>query len=158
MEKSLQPNNVLLQKLPRICASDYVNALVLNESGQALVFEEMGHEGTRIHWHMLNHCLTAHTDPLTAVQQALLQTTGYETGIWSYLGSHMMAADHPVGINYFFCAQQARRATTTQHNGPSATTIKWVSLQDLRYALLDGRIAMMNHALTVSLAMLTILR
>lgn len=33
---------------------------------------------------------------------------------------------------------------------------KWVPLTDLRYALLDGRIAIVSHALTVSLALLTL--
>lgn len=158
MEKSQPAGQVILKELPKVCTNDYVNALILNESGQALVFEEPKLAGAGVHWHLLGRCLSPDTDPFTVVQQELLQKTGYETTVWSYLGSHIMAPDRPVGVGYFFCARQARRTITRQLETPASGTIKWVPLKDLRYALLDGRIAVISHALTASLAFLTILK
>lgn len=158
MEKLQQPIPLLIDEPPSVCTKDYVNALIINEAGHALVFEESIQNNSKVHWHMLDQYLNREVDPFLTIQQALLQKTGYETAVWSYLGSHMMATDRPAGIGYFFCAQQARRTAARQLAAPEAITVKWVSLKDLRYALIDGRIATMSHALTVSLAMLTLLK
>lgn len=145
-----------IQEIPAICQQDYVNALVLNSSGQALVFETPRQTGTGVYWHVLSHLLSCGTDPFTAVQNALLHQTGFQTNHWSYLGSHIMAADRPTGASYFFCAQKVQHETAPQLNQDASSMAKWVPLTDLRYALLDGRIAIVSHALTVSLALLTL--
>ncbi|MEZ4593400.1 MAG: hypothetical protein R3D55_19975 [Chloroflexota bacterium] len=140
----------------QIQQEDYVNAVVLDETGQALVFECPRPNGRGVYWHVLHYQLPHNADPFTAVQTALLHKTGHQTSHWAYLGSHVMSIEQPSGNGYFFCAQQARQTTTPQPNGHSPAAAKWVPLTDLRYALLDGRIAITSHALTVSLALLTL--
>lgn len=133
---------------------DYVNALVLNKAGEALVLEvEKPNSG--VYWQMLASYLTPKDDPFTAVQHRLEQLTGYQARQWSYLGSHAIEANRLFGTGFLFCARQAHQVTE-----PLAAegTVKWVSLVNLRYALLDGRISIMSHALTVSLSFLTILK
>ena len=82
MEKLQQPIPLLLDDPPSVCTKDYVNALILNEAGQALVFEKSSPDKSRIHWHMLDQYLTHDADPFALIQQALLQNTGYETAVW----------------------------------------------------------------------------
>ncbi|MBK7893662.1 MAG: hypothetical protein WAS33_24280 [Candidatus Promineifilaceae bacterium] len=142
----------------QIQQQDYVNAVVVDETGQALIFESPRPSGSGVYWHVLHHKLPCDSDPFTAVQTALLHKTGHQTSHWAYLGSHVMSIDQPSGNGFFFCAQQARQTTTPQPNGHTPTVAKWVPLTDLRYALLDGRIAIVSHALTVSLALLTLRR
>lgn len=156
MEKVRQVVNTLVENIPEICIKDYVNSVVLNEAKQALVFELPRHLGSGVEWQILSHDLPADSDPFTAVQTALLHKTGCQTSHWSYLGSHVMPADLPARVGYFFCAKQAHTIANPQPNGTSSAIIKWVPLTDLRYALLDGRIASVTHALTVSLALLTL--
>ena len=148
--------NLFFQTVPAICQQDYVNALVLNSSGQALVFETPRQTSTGVYWHVLSHSLPCGSDPFTAVQDALRHQTGYQTNHWSYLGSHVMAADQPTGASFFFCAQKVQPVHDLPPNDSSPGTAKWIPLTDLRYALLDGRIAIVSHALTVSLALLTL--
>ena len=107
---------------------------------------------------MMGGYLTLDEDPFTAVQRLLLAITGYQTTHWSYLGSHVSDRNQSDGAGYFFCAQQVRPVAGMQPNEPDRYGVKWVPLTDLRYALLDGRITIMSHALTVSLALLTTLK
>lgn len=142
-------------EVAKVQQHDYVNAVVLNQMGQALVFETARPSGSGVYWEVLHHCLPANSDPFTAVQTALLQNVGYQTNHWSYLGSHTMSLNQPTGNGFFFCAKQARQVSAPQPNGHSPSTTRWIPLTDLRYALLDGRIAIVSHALTASLALLT---
>ncbi|WP_420628733.1 hypothetical protein [Candidatus Leptofilum sp.] len=144
-----------LHDFPKTCA-DYIYALVLNEIGDALVFELPREGGSGVHWQMLSVPFSASSDPFTAVQTALLHKTGYKTSHWSYLGTHIMTQDESTAVGYYFCAKQAHQIADPRPNGSSPSVAKWVPLTDLRYALLDGRILLTSHALTASLALLTL--
>ncbi len=114
------------------------------------------------YWQMLEQFLPPAQDPFTAVQQELLAQAGRQTQQWAYLGSHMVDASESVGVGYFFCAQKTRliAEVAPERRSPDGgkLCLKWVSLTDLRYALLDGRLAVTRHALTVSISLLTILK
>ncbi|MBK8904624.1 MAG: hypothetical protein IPM53_25825 [Anaerolineaceae bacterium] len=133
---------------------DYVNALVLNTLGEALVFE-VAKPNSGVYWQLLDRYLQPEEDPFTAVQQTLQQATGFQACQWAYLGSHAIEASRLFGVGFLFCARQAYQVAEPVLAG---ATVKWVSLVDLRYALLDGRISIMSHALTVSLSLLTVLK
>ncbi len=113
-------------------------------------------------WQVMERLLLPDEDPFTAVQQELLAQTGRQTGQWAYLGSHTVDTNQPIGVGYFFCAQQTREIVQGAPDQPTPNgelpCRKWIPLTDLRYALLDGRLAVTRHALTVSLALLTILK
>ena len=161
MEQLHQHQNLITPDWPPIYLQDYIIALVLNEAREAMVLERQK-PGGGTYWQMMERCLQPDEDPFTAVQQELLIKTGRQTGQWSYLGSHVVDTSQPVGVGYFFCALQSRQVEEVeqehQANDGEGLCLKWVSLNDLRYALLDGRLAMSNHALTVSLSFLTVLK
>lgn len=136
---------------------DYVNALVVNEAKQALVLEAEK-TGGGLCWLMIGRYLQPDEDPFTAVQQKLLELTGYQTRQWAYLGSHGVSESQLLGVGSLFCAQRAHQVATPCPEAQLPYIVKWVPLTDLRYALLDGRITTMSHALTVSLSLLTVLK
>jgi len=141
---------------PRILSYDYVNALVLNESGEALVFPIANPDTGHVAWHLLSGQMKAGEDPLMAVQRLLQDETGSETHDWTYLSSYLMDAGHNGSVQHLFCAQKVKQ--TTQSIPQTAATATWIPLKELRYGLLDGRINNINHAMTISLAFLTILK
>lgn len=160
--KQLHPiEGSIAPELPPICQQDYIVALVLNEAGEAMVWERQK-PGGGVYWQMLERFLCPDEDPFTAVQQELLTQAGRQTGEWAYLGSHVTDTSQTVGVGYYFCARQARAVSPVAPVQPAPDgellQLKWVPVTDLRYALLDGRLAMTNHALTVALALLTILK
>ena len=159
--KSLELKKPSVPAQPSLYLQDYVVALVLNETREALVWV---HEkpGGGTYWQMMERYLQPGEEPFTAVQQTLLMQTGRQTSQWVYLGSHVVDANQPAGVGYFFCAKQTSpsvpKLQTKELCKPQAACPKWVPLNDLRYALLDGRLAVANHALVVSLAFLTFLK
>ena len=158
MEQLRLPDGSIISDWPTVYTQDYVNALVLNEAGEVLVLEGYKHGRGNVCWQMIGGYLEPDEDPFTAVQRELLEETGYQTSDWSYLGSHIIDANRHVGIGHFFCAQRARQVSEVDNSDLEAYTIKWVSQADVRLALLDGRLPIMSHALTVSLALLTTLK
>jgi ADP-ribose pyrophosphatase len=135
--------------------NDYVNALVLNESGEALVLPMLHHQSGRVSWQLVGGDIEPGEDPLTAVQRLLHREAGCETHDWTYLSSYLTDINLHVGVGHFFCAQKARPAAD---GTPAVLNAEWIPLKELRYALLDGRIASISHATTISLALLTILK
>ncbi|HRQ41926.1 MAG TPA: NUDIX domain-containing protein [Chloroflexota bacterium] len=141
-------------------ADDYVNALVLNESGEVLILPAPDPHSGRVAWELVGGGVEPGEDPLTAVQRILQTHTGCVTNDWTYLSSYLTDLGCHVGVGHFFCAQKARQTVL-----PSAQTAaspirapQWIPLKELRYALLDGRVASISHAATISLALLTILK
>ncbi len=157
MEKHHQPNGIKNRDVQSFYTLDYVNVLVLNEAKQALVLEGQKAAGG-VRWLMPGRYLQPDEDPFTAVQQKLLELTGYQTGHWAYLGSHAIDESQLLGVGSLFCAQQARQVAEPSPQQIMPYAVKWIPLTDLRYALLDGRINIMSHALTVSLSLLTVLK
>lgn len=158
MEQLRLPDGTTIPDWPIIYTRDYVNALILNEASEALVLEGYKHGTGGVCWQMMGGYLEPGEDPFTAVQRELLEETGYQTDSWSYLGTHVIDANRHVGVGYFFCARQARQVAEPLNNDLEDFTIRWVPLTDLHYALLDGRINIMSHALTVSLSLLTLFK
>ncbi len=158
METVRLPDGQTVPEWPKIYTNDYVNALIVNEANEALILEGYKHGSGRIAWQTMGGYIESEEDPLTAVQRELIEETGYHADEWYYLGSYIVDPNRHVGVGHFFCAQKARLITSPNHNDLEGFKLKWVPLLDLRYALLDGRIAALSHAITVSLSLLTILK
>lgn len=157
MESVRLPDGEVIVDWPKVYTKDYVNALVLNEAEEALIIEGYKHGTGWSSWQMLGGYMEDDEDPLTAVQRELLEETGYQSDLWTYLGSFVVDPNRHVGVGHFFCAQRAHQVAEPNHEDLEAFVARWVALQDLRYALLDGRIAAIGHAMNVSLALLTVL-
>ncbi|MCP4362104.1 MAG: NUDIX hydrolase [Chloroflexi bacterium] len=158
MEQVLLPNGRLIPDWPKIHTNDYVNALVINKDGEALIFEGYRHGTGRVTWQLMGGYIETGEDPLTAVQRELLEESGYSASEWTYLGSFIVDPNRHIGVGHLFCAQNALPKTMPNNDDLEESVIRWVPLKDLRHALIDGRLAAMSYATTVSLALLTILK
>ena len=71
------------------------------------------------------------------------------------MGSYVADAHQHVGVGHFF---STRRAIPIPNFVPDYKDRmpKWVSLQELRHALVDGRLATLNSAMCVALTLLTL--
>jgi hypothetical protein len=143
----------------KISRRDYVNALALSNSGEAMIFERDKLDTGMLSWRVIGSYLKNGEDPMVAAQRTLLDETGYSSDEWLYLGSYVMADsdEHQTGVGHFFCARDAQQIARPQGNGPDGLKMKWVSQRDLKYALLDGRISVLSYAITISMALLTVL-
>jgi len=159
MEEIRLPDGKIVPDWPKIYTHDYVNAVVFNKKREALILEGYKHGAGRVTWQIVGGYLEPGEDPFTAVQRELLEETGFSTKDWSYLGSFVVDPNRHVGIGHFFCAQNVElTADRVQNNDLESYELKWVPLKDLRYALLDGRLAAVGYATAVALAFLTVVK
>lgn len=141
---------------PDMLTRDHAVAVVLNEADEALILANKNEDNGWSSWHLLDGMLQMDEDPLSAIQRQLRESVGYESSEWVYLGTFVIDDDNHMGVNHFFLARQAR--PSRESAVPDDSTVQWVPLPNLRTAMLDGRIAVIKHAMTIALALLTVLR
>jgi len=141
------------QQSSSIQARDYVNAFVVNEENQVLVLEGTDNGRSWSSWKMIGRELRTDEDPILAVQQELLLRTGHTSEDWIYLGTFVVDERQEVGAGHFFCANVLVKTKTPDETYSIKTKPKWVTKRKLKQALMDGRIAVINHAVAASLAM-----
>ena len=155
MEHIRLPDGREIEEWPIVNARDYVNAVVLNESGQIMVLEGYKHGIGRSSWQVLGGYLEEGENPLDAVKRELLEETGYSSDDWQKLGSYIIDANRRVGVGHFYLARDARLTTEPDNDDLEQIEIKWVSQTEAQKALHDGRIAAISYAVNVALALLS---
>jgi ADP-ribose pyrophosphatase len=154
MEKIRLPGGEVISDWPKVYSGDFVNAVVLNENNEVMILEGYKHGLEMFSWQVVGGYLEEGEDPVTAVQRELLEETGFHTNEWLYLGSFILDANRHMGIGHYFCGRNATQITEPNHDDLEAFGVKWVSLKEAKYALLDGRIAGTSYAINMALALL----
>ena len=92
-------------------------------------------------------------EPLKAVQRELLEETGYTADDWTELGSFVVDANRHVGVGTFFLARNARRIAEPDHDDLEEFEVRWVSVNEIREALFDGKVGILSYAVNIALAL-----
>ncbi len=158
MEDVRLPDGRIIEEWPKIYTRDYVNALILNEAGEALVIVGYKHGIGRSNWQLLAGYMEDGEDPLTAVQRELLEETGFVCEEWHFLGSYAVDSNRHIAMGHFFCGVGAKQVASPETDDLEDYEVRWVGLDELRVALQDGRIATGSYALAVSLSLLTVVK
>jgi ADP-ribose pyrophosphatase len=156
MQKVRLPGGQVIEDWPIVYTRDYVNALIINTAGKAMVLEGYKHGPGRSSWQMLGGYLEEGEEPLAAVKRELLEETGYQSDEWQHLGSYVVDANRFVGIGHFFLALNARWIANPDHDDLEEFVIRWVPLGALKQALFDSRVAILSSAINISLGLLTL--
>ncbi len=160
LRKASAPNEMLLKVAAMPAADrnavDYVNVLAMNDQGDAMILQRGDYAGM-FSWQVVGRELRQGEDPIAASKQVLLDSTGHSSQHWMYLGSYAAEeSSHENGVGHFFCAQKAQQVAPPTLDNPDDLAVKWISKRDLKYGLLDGRIAVLSCAVTISMALLTL--
>ena len=156
IEKVSLPDGKIITDWPIVHARDYVNAVVFDMKGRALILEEYKHGARRHSWQTIGIELDKDENPLGAIERRLLETTGYGSREWRYLGSFVLDGNRGIGKAHFFLALSAKLIATPVPGADDTPPWRWVDMENLRYALVDGRINVVNCAMNVLLAMLAL--
>jgi 8-oxo-dGTP pyrophosphatase MutT (NUDIX family) len=156
LEQVSLPDGTIIDDWPIVNAHDYVNVAEFNEVGEALILEGYKHGARRSGWQVVGGYIEQGEDPLTAAQRELLEETGHEAENWRYLGSFVIDANRHVGVGHFFLCTNAHAVRQPDSGDLEETRLRWVSLKDLRYALMDGRISIISYAMNITLALLAL--
>ncbi len=155
-QKILLPDGQIIPDWPIIQTRNYVNALVVDGAGRAMILEGYKHGHGNSNWQVLGGYLEAGEDPFQAVKRELLEETGYSSDEWRHLGSFTVDANRHVGTGHFFLAQGVHKVAEPDHDDLEEFIIRWVSLADLRQALFDGRVAIASYAINIALGLLAL--
>lgn len=155
VERVRLPDGQVISDWPKVQGRDMVNAAIFNENGHVMVQETYKHGTGWISWQVVTGYLEEGEDPITAVKREL-EKTGYTSDDWIYIGSFVADAHQHVGVGHFFSTRSIERLPNATAKLDDTKKIKWVSLQELRHALVDGRLATINSAMCISLALLTL--
>ena len=158
MEEVRLPDGRIIEDWPKIYTRDYINALVINENGEALVMVGYKHGIGRSNWQVLAGYMDDGEDPLSAVQRELMEETGFVCDDWHFLGSYAVDSNRHIAMGHFFCGVGAKQIASRENDDLERYSVMWVSLDELKQALQDGRIATGSYALAVSLSLLTVLK
>lgn len=156
METISLPDGRVISDWPIVNAHDYVNAVVFDAAGRALILEGYKHGARRSTWQVVGGYLQPGEDPLQTAKRELLQGAGFETDDWRYLGSFVTEANRHVGLGHFFLALNAQQVAKPMPNELEPFSLRWVSRQELNYALMDGRINIINYAMAISLGLMAL--
>lgn len=156
MQEVRLPDGRVISDWPIVHTRDYVNALVLNGEGQAMVLEGYKHGLGRSSWQVVGGYLEPGEEPMSAIQRELLEETGFMADEWSPLGSFVVDANRHVGVGYFFLARNAKQVARPDHDDLEQFAVRWVPLEMLREALFDGRVGIISYAVNIALGLLAI--
>lgn len=156
MEQVRLPDNRVIPNWPIVHMRNYINALVLNDAGQAMIIEGYKHGLGRSSWQVMGGYIEDDEDPLAAAQRELLEETGYHSDDWQHLGSFVVDANRHGGVAHFFLARNARPIAEPDHDDLEQFVVRWVAIDELRQALVDGRVAIISYAINISLGLLAL--
>ncbi len=156
MDAVLLPDGKVIEEWPTIHAGDYVNMLVVNGEGDALIIEGYKHGMSKSTWQTIGGYLEEDEDPLSAAQRELLEETGLECRKWRHLSSFVVDANRYMGVAHFFLGYGPRKVCEPNSNDLEQQVLRWVSIKELKRALWDGRLGVMSYGANVALALLAL--
>jgi ADP-ribose pyrophosphatase len=155
LDEVILPDGRCIPDWPMVSIKDYVNVMVVNEAGEVMIIEGYKHGIGRSSWQVVGGYLEPGEAALAAAQRELLEETGYQSDDWTFLGSFIVDANRRAGQGTFFLARDARQIAAPDHDDLEAFAVRWVSADEVKAALGDGRVQGISYATALSLGLLT---
>lgn len=156
MQKVRLPDGRVIKDWPIIDTRDYVNVVALNEAGEVMVIEGYKHGVGRSNWQVVGGYLEPGEDPMSAVQRELLEETGYRSDDWQALGRFIVDVNRRTAVGHFYLARNAYFSQPPAYDDLEDIVVRWVSLDELRQAMMDGRVAGLSYAANIALALIAL--
>lgn len=150
------PDGRVIPDWPIVRLPDYVNVVVLNDQGEALIQAGYRYALGGETWQIVGGLLEPDEEPLRAAQRELLEETGYVCADWQFLGRFVVDANRHCGAGHFFLARRPTLAALPDSGDLEDNTQRWLPLAQVRQALLEGRFGVLSHAANLALALLQI--
>ena len=147
------PDGRIISDWPYVHTRDYVNGLVLDSSMKVMILEGYKHGLGRSSWQVVGGYLEPGEDPLEAIKRELLEETGFVSDEWVQLGSYVVDANRHVGVGAFFLAKDARQLAQPDHDDLERFDVRWVSIDEMKQALFDGRVGILSYAVNIALGL-----
>jgi ADP-ribose pyrophosphatase len=147
------PDGRVIPDYHRITLPDCAGAVVQVEDGRYLAQRQYRHGPGRVCLTLPGGALNAGESPVDGAKRELREETGYEAREWKALGSYTMNANYGGGVMHLFLASGARRTVAPDNDDLEASELVFLTRDELRAAVGDGRVAVLAAAVAILLAL-----
>jgi len=147
------PDGRVIPDWPWVITPDYVNVIVVTESGGFLFFRQTkyGVKGPTLA--PVGGYLEPGEDPLETARREVLEETGYEAPEWISLGSFVVDGNRGAGTGHIYIARGARLVREPEADDLEEQQLVCLSHAEVETALDSGEFKLLSWAATVALAL-----
>jgi ADP-ribose pyrophosphatase len=147
------PDGRVIEHWPWIITPDYINVVVVTESGKFLFFRQTKYAVGGMTLAPVGGYLEPGEEPLAAAQRELLEETGYAAPDWVSLGTHHVDGNRGAGVANLFLARGARRVDEPHADDLEEQELLRLSRAEIQAALAGGEFKVLAWAAAVALAL-----
>ncbi len=147
------PNGHEIPDFYRIDMPDWAQVFAVSADGHVMMIEHYKHGAQMMSLELPAGYLDGSEAPEVGARRELREETGVEADDWLALGRYFIDGNRGCGGSHVFLARGARQVTEPQRESSEIMTQQWLSLDEVRAALLGGRIRNMSTVGAVGLAL-----
>jgi ADP-ribose pyrophosphatase len=147
------PNGRVIEHWPWVTTPDYINAVVINEEGEFLLFRQTKYaiQGTSLA--PIGGYIEPNEDPLIAAKRELLEEMGCVAKEWISLGNYRVDANRGAGIGHLFLARGAERIQEPDADDLEEQELVRMNRTQVEAAMRDGEFKVLAWVANIALAL-----
>ena len=148
------PNGKIIDDYHQLDLPDFTVVVARTPTGKTIVVRQYKHGVRRISLTLPGGMVDTDEVPVMAAQRELLEETGYTAEEWHHLGSFTSHGNLGAGRGHYYQAINALRIQPPNSGDLEEMEVLLLSKVDLSRSLWNGNVALLNHALVISLSQL----
>lgn len=147
------PNGHEINGFYRIQMPDWAQVFALSDDGRVVMVELYKYGGDMVSLELPAGYLNDGEDPEAAARRELREETGVEASEWQALGRFFVDGNRGCGGTHIFLARHARQVAPPEREASEIMEQHWLTVDELRAELFNGRIHNMGTVAAVGLAL-----
>jgi ADP-ribose pyrophosphatase len=148
------PDGRVIEHWPWIITPDYINVVVVTESGKFLFFRQTKYAVGGMTLAPVGGYLEPGEEPLAAAQRELLEETGYAAPDWVGLGTYHVDSNRGAGSAHLFLARGAHRVQERHADDLEEQELVHLTRGEVEAALAAGEFKVLAWVTVVALGLL----
>jgi ADP-ribose pyrophosphatase len=154
MERVRLPDGRVIEDWPIVDARDFTMVVAQNEAGEVLMLEVYKHGAGRVSWQVVGGYLEDGEEPSEAARRELLEEGGLCSDEWVSLGEFVVDGNRRNNTAHLFLAKRVYDGSAVPSDDLEVARRMWITVDEAREALRDGRVQIISTAVALALAML----
>lgn len=148
------PNGKIIDDYHQLELPDFTVVVARTPAEKTIIIRQYKHGVRHISLTLPGGMVETDEHPVLAAQRELLEETGYTAEGWHHLGSFTSHGNLGAGRGHYYQAINARRKQAPNSGDLEEMEVLLLGKQELMASLWNGNVALLNHALAISLSQL----